>query len=206
MVPHDRVENARNVDALADALLNPRDRAYSVSQLIDFIERNGMMAGRWYWQAPYLPVCGAIASTPHRQRLAALPLREQYAAMELWRGTMTAHSVVVHRSDAGEPGCPVRFDDERWRRFVPLRVPWTLLIQERLPPGAAGALLNKSHQFHDLVVIIDEHDKRVFNNIDGRRPIAEILKDVREIDDGRARALFETLWNYDQVVFDTSHA
>ena len=64
-------------------------------QLFDFIERNGLTFRRWYWQAPYLPQCGAIAATPHANRLAALPEREQYAAMELWRGTMTSHSVIV---------------------------------------------------------------------------------------------------------------
>ena len=29
----------RNADALADALLNPRDRSYSVPQLFDFLDR-----------------------------------------------------------------------------------------------------------------------------------------------------------------------
>ena len=50
-----------NAEALTDALLNPRDRTYSVPQLFDFIERNDLMLGRWYWQAPYLPQCGSIA-------------------------------------------------------------------------------------------------------------------------------------------------
>ena len=54
-----------NVDALADALLNPRDRSYSVSQLFDFVEGNDLKLSRWYWQAAYLPQCGFIASTPH---------------------------------------------------------------------------------------------------------------------------------------------
>ena len=66
--------DAQNADALADALLNPRDRSYSVPQLFDFIDRNGMAFGRWYWQAPYLPQCGAIAATPHAEQLVALPL------------------------------------------------------------------------------------------------------------------------------------
>ena len=57
--------DAANADALADALLNPRDRSYSVPQLFDFIERNDLKFGRWYSQAPYLPQCGAIATTPH---------------------------------------------------------------------------------------------------------------------------------------------
>ena len=95
----------RNPDALADALLNPRDRSYSVPQLFDFIERNGLTFGRWYSQAPYLPQCGAIAATPHAKRLAALPEREQYAAMELWRGTLASHSVIVSRSDASDAPC-----------------------------------------------------------------------------------------------------
>ena len=69
-----------NGDALADALLNPRDRSYSVPELFDFIERNDLMLGRWYWQAAYLPQCGSLAMTPHANRLAALPEREQYVA------------------------------------------------------------------------------------------------------------------------------
>src|SRR5262245_6457769 len=193
--------DARNADALADALLNPRDRSYSVPQLFDFIERNGLTFGRWYRQAPYLPQCGSIAATPHAKLLATLPAKDQYAAMELWRGTMTAHSVIVHRTDAGSEVC---FDDERWLRFVPVRLPWTQLIQERLPPGAAGVLLNSSHQFHDLFFAIDQHDKRVFDQIDGRRTIAEICDRTSAIDPGRVRAFFQKLWWYDQAVFDGS--
>ena len=146
--------DAMNADALADALLNPRDQSYSVPQLFDFIERNGARLGRWYRQAPYLPQCGAIASTPHATRLAALPEREQYAALELWRGTMTGHSAIVHRQDASDPRVQAGFADERWLRYVPFRLPSTLCVQERLPAGAAGVLLNRSHHFHDLILPI----------------------------------------------------
>jgi SAM-dependent methyltransferase len=198
--------DARNADALADALLNPRDRSYSVPQLFDFIERNGLTLGRWYWQAPYLPQCGAIATTPHAKRLAALSEREQYAAVELWRGTMAAHSAIVYRSDAKEDDARIRFDDESWLRYVPVRLPWTQLVQERLPAGAAGVLLNRSHPYTDLILVISAREKRLFEAIDARRSIAEILDHVRESDRGRARGLFEKLWQYDQVVFDASNA
>ena len=196
--------DAQNADALADALLNPRDRAYSVPELYGFIDRNGMTFERWYWQAPYLPQCGAIASTPHAERVTALGPPEQHAAMELWRGTMTTHSIVVSRSDADRSSAPVRFDDERWLRFVPIRLPWTQLIQERLPAGAAGALLNRSHSHPDLVVVLSDADKHLFDVIDGRRSIADIVGGLRLTDVGSARRFFETLWRYDQVVFDTS--
>ena len=41
----------RDEAALADALLNPQDRPYSVPQLFDFIVRAGLQFGRWVRQA-----------------------------------------------------------------------------------------------------------------------------------------------------------
>jgi SAM-dependent methyltransferase len=196
--------DARSPDALADALLHPRDRAYSVPQALDLVERNGLSLKRWYWQAPYLPQCGAVAATPHAGRLAALPEREQYAALELWRGTMTTHSVIACRHDAA-PTTAVRFDDERWLRYVPLRLPSTICVQERLPAGAAAVLLNRAHQHHDLILAIDHQEKRWFDAIDGCRSIAGILHHAGG--DGarlRAKAFFQNLWRYDQVVFDAT--
>ncbi|GAG01147.1 unnamed protein product, partial [marine sediment metagenome] len=81
----------RDPGAIADALLNPRDRAYTVTQLFETIERCELAFGRWFRQAPYLPQCGVIASTPHGARLAQLPAQEQYAAVELFRGTISRH-------------------------------------------------------------------------------------------------------------------
>ena len=54
-------------------------------------------------------------------------------AMELWRGLMTFHSLVVHRSDVNNDGVKVRFDDERCLRYVPIRLPWTAVR-----PGTAS--------------------------------------------------------------------
>jgi SAM-dependent methyltransferase len=185
--------DARNADALADALLNPRDRSYSVPQLLDFIDRNGLEFGRWYWQAPYLPQCGSIATTPHAQRLAQLPLREQYAAMELWRGAMTCHSLIAYSSDVHR----FSFDNSS----IPLRLPTTICVEERLPPGAAGVLLNRSHQFHDLILMLNAKEKSMFERIDGRRSIAELVAGDNTF---AAQRFFQKLWFCDQVVFDAS--
>ena len=61
----------RRNDALADALLNPRERTYAVDELMDLLAAAGLRFGRWYRQAPYRSQCGAIATTPHAARLAA---------------------------------------------------------------------------------------------------------------------------------------
>ena len=192
-------------DGLADAVLNPRDRSYSVPQLFDFIERNDLVLGRWYWQAAYSPHCGAIANTPHASRLAALPERDQYIEMELWRGLMSNHSVVLYRNDLNADEFKIRFDDERYLRYVPVRVSFTNCIQQGVPPGAAGVLVNQTHVFSDMYFIIDALQKQVFDAIDGRRSISEIVEQV-EGSSAIARDFFEKLWRHDQVVFDTSKA
>lgn len=189
-------------EGLIDALLNPRDRAYSVPELLNFLDRNDLKLGRWYWQAAYLPQCGTFAETPHAQRVAALPEHEQYAAMELWRGLMTMHSLVAHRKDLGEDK-KVRFDDEQHLEYVPIRLPWTLCVEDQLPPGAAAGLVNQTHVFGDIFVLLDTPNKQLFDAIDGRRTIAEIIEAVPG-SSGFARKFFEKLWWNDQVVFDTS--
>ncbi|HYI95772.1 MAG TPA: class I SAM-dependent methyltransferase [Bryobacteraceae bacterium] len=199
--------DAANPGALADALLNPRDRSYSVPQLFDFMERNDLKFGRWYSQAPYLPQCGAIATTPHAERLALLPEYEQYVAMELWRGLIATHSVLVSRGDSSEWRENVRFDDQRWPHYVAIRLPGTVCVQDRLPPGSAGVLLSRYHSFPDLILVIDAHEKKMFDAIDGRRSIGEIAERAGGQDQSsRARYFFEKLFRYDQVVFDTSKA
>jgi SAM-dependent methyltransferase len=196
--------DGKNPSALADALLNPRDRAYSVPQLLELIDRNGLLLKRWYWQAQYSPRCGVVASTPHADRLAALSERDQYAALELWRGTITCHSAIVAGLETGSRPA-IRFDHDRWRQYVPHRFSTTLCVRERVPPGAAAVLLNRSHPFHDLILAIDANESRMVDAIDGHRSIAEIVEHSG-VADGLpiARQLFEKLWWYDQVVFDTS--
>ena len=64
-----KAKDFRTPDAMADALLHPLDRAYTVPEVYDWLERCGMSFGRWIEQAPYLPRCGAVARSPHAARL-----------------------------------------------------------------------------------------------------------------------------------------
>jgi len=197
-------------DGLADALLNPQERAYSVPQLFDWLQRGGLRFGRWLRQAPYLAQCGSLAGTPHAARLAALPPMEQYAAVELWRGTMLRHSLIAYRADRpGDSHLP-RFDQDDWLGYVPLRLPETISVRERLPAGAAAALINRSHSDPDLVLFVDAAELQMVEAIDSQRSIADIVQ--RLVDPAsprrtlreRARSLFQRLWWYDQVVFDAA--
>jgi len=192
-------------DALADALLHPQDRAYTVPQLYAWLERCGLSFGRWFEQAPYLPRCGAIARMPHATRLLSLSPPLQHAAVELLRGTMTKHNLVAYRDDRLDESQPIRFDGDAWRACVPLRLPWTLSIRDRVPPGSVAVLINRAHTYPDLALPIDAVQQRVLAAIDGKRSIGEILRDTAgAIGDGQARRFIEQLWEYDQIVFDAT--
>jgi SAM-dependent methyltransferase len=201
-----RAKDLRRPEALADALLHPQDRAYTVPELYSWLDRCGMTFGRWTEQAPYLAQCGVVGRSPHAERLASLPLRAQHAAVELFRGTMVTHSFVAYRDDRSGASQPIDFVGDSWRDYIPIALPWTLCIRERLPPGSSAVLINRAHRFTDLICSVDTFEDRLLGAIDGRRTLADILQIAGRDGDGNRRALrfFERLWRYDQIVFDAS--
>jgi SAM-dependent methyltransferase len=189
---------------LADALLHPADRSYSVPQLMDFLERAGLSFARWVRQAPYLPWCGALASAPHHSKLIELTAEAQYAAIELFRGTMVRHSAIALRKDRPAKKAPVDFEGNAWLRYVPVRLPDTVEVRDRLPSGAAAVLINRNHAYTDLYLPIDAREEALLAGIDGERTIEEICGSRGDSD--LARAFFQKLWRWDQIVLDTSAA
>ena len=199
----------RHEAALADALLHPQDRAYSVPQLFDFIKKGGMRFGRWIKQAPYSPRCGVIAQIPQAFRMAELSPAEQYAAVELFRGTMVRHNVVVYRDDSPIGPQPISFDHDSRLSYVPIKMSDTICVEERLPHGAAGVLINQTHTYRDLYMPLDATEKLLFDAIDGNCCIRDIVERTLPSSEEKvqlhgAQSFFERLWWYDQVVFDAS--
>jgi SAM-dependent methyltransferase len=198
-----RAKDFTQPNALADALLNPQDRAYSVPQIYDWLERCGLQFGRWYEQAAYLPQCGAIEDAPHGARLSALPPPAQHAAVELLRGTMDRHSFIAYRDDREREAQPITSGGDAWRSFVPVRLPWTLTVKDRAPLGVAAVLINPRHTYPDLALFIDAAQERLLTAIDGQRSAGEILDSASEtVSDEQGRQFFTRLWEHDLIVFD----
>ncbi len=194
----------RSEAGLADALLNPQDRSYTVEEFIELIESSGLQFDRWVRQAPYLPNCGTVTRVPHAALLGRLLEREQFAAMELLRGNMLRHSAIVSSAADQLRMRSVRFENDIWLDYVPIRLPETITVEEKLPPNAAAVLINRAHTHTDIYMSITTLQKKIVDRIDGARTIREIVdKDASQAD---ARALFQQLWRHDQVVFDASQA
>jgi SAM-dependent methyltransferase len=191
----------RTEASLADALLHPQDRAYTVPQLFEFLRTNGLTFGRWIRQAPYSLQQGVMTRIPRALRSANIPIEDQFAAAELFRGTMMRHSVVAYRDD--NPLIPeISFTGDDWLGYIPIRVPDTVCVQESLPPGIAAMLINRAHTYTDIGLPIRPHEKRLVEAIDGKRTIGEMLSEQTGRD--VAHSLFERLWWHDQVVFDAT--
>ena len=201
----DRAQELRNPETLADALLHPQDRAYTVPELYAWLARCGMFFGRWIEQAPYLPQCGAMAAASQSNRLAALPEPAQHAAAELFRGTMTQHRLIAYRTDTVRRRQEIRFSQDQWRGYIPIRLPWTLCTREGLPPGSSALLLNRAHAHRDLALPISAEEERLLTQIDGRRTLREIAASCETDETARAALrFFNRLWSYDQIVIDAS--
>jgi len=193
----------QNEAALADALLHPQDRSYSVDQLFEFLNRADLQFGRWIRQAPYLPQCGSLTQIPHNDLIGRLTLQEQFAAVELFRGNMLRHSAVVYHADLAEPAQAINFDGDGWLDYIPIPVSGTIVVEERLPAGAVAVLINRAHTQTDIYLPINTTQKRLFDTIDGERSIRDLVGDGSDLSE--ARTLFLRLWRYDQVVFDASN-
>ena len=190
----------RHDAALADALLHPQDRAYSVPQLYEFLAKGGLSFGRWLKQAPYSPLCGVIAQVPLAERLTRLSVAEQHAAIELFRGTMLTHSVIAYRSD-NTTRTTIDFSQGCWPQYIPIRLPDTICVEDGVPHGSVAVLINRTHTFRDIYLPITSVQKKMFDAIDGSRTIEEITSGSTQ---AAAGAFFELLWSCDQVVFDAT--
>lgn len=195
----------RSAEGLADALLNPRVRSYTVPEVFDLLDGAGLCFARWYRTAPYSPRCGIVSDTPHGTLLGNLPPREGYAAMELFRGTMVMHSLVAWAGDAPDTWATDPLSIDEWEALVPIRLPAARTLEERLPAGASAVLLNSEHTYPDLVLPIAGYQKRLLDGVDGHRTVGEVAAGTG-IPPDRTRAFFGDLWRWDQVVFDGAAA
>src|SRR5262249_55591216 len=198
----------QNEAALADALLHPQDRAYSVPEFLDLIKNSQLVFGRWLRQAAYSVHCGVVQRLPQGAKIACLPPEERYAAIELFRGTMIRHSAILYHNECSSGLHSVCFSNDDCLSYVPVRMSDSICIEDRAPEGAAAVLINRGHTYKDLVLAIDSKEKNLFGAIDGRSKIGEIAlrtsqSKSRETDFAAARSFFERLWWHDHAVFDT---
>ena len=178
----------RTSDAgLADLLLHPVDRAYTVGELYEWLAgRHGLSIAFTDVQrgrSSYLPRLNAGPHPPRvMARIAAMPERTQHEIAELWSGRIQTHSFFATRKPAvapyGDGDCvPYLFHE-------PVTGPDLAKIFAR----SRGQPFVLDHQWSGVSVRVTPgpHVPAILERIDGRRTFGEIFSAVREIPAFRA--------------------
>ncbi|HRY99974.1 MAG TPA: class I SAM-dependent methyltransferase [Burkholderiaceae bacterium] len=166
---------------LADLLLHPQDRAYTVSQLYEWlVDRCGLHLHLSDWHRgayAYEPAPLLAGATPEvRAQAARLPLREAQAVAELLRGDIITHTLyATRRADTVAP-----YGDAD---MVPM------FANDRLDGAGMVALIGAkddapfelTHRVSGLAQRLDpgRHVKEIFRALDERSSFARIFDAVR---------------------------
>lgn len=124
--------------AVADTFLHPCDRAYTTSEVREWLARCDVKFCRWEKQAPYMPQYSPLAQTPHIERLLSLPETEREAAMELFWGNMTKHEFIACRNDTPDAAIQIDFHSPASRNFIPISRRGLGTNRKNLPIGISA--------------------------------------------------------------------
>ena len=198
--------------AMIDALLEPREHAFDYAGLCRLLEDSGLEMQRPFYQAHYNPRCTFLARSPEIfAKIASLSRAEQAAIVELYRGGIPMHELVVCRDErpvvTRELGC----DAARVPQAVPLRNPGLTIVEEGLAVGLSARLSWDAHHYPEISALIDPLQGALFNAIDGVSSVAEIATSLGTGSTSTetvefAANFFRSLWELDYCWFRSPEA
>jgi SAM-dependent methyltransferase len=182
----------RHDAAVVDTFLHPQDRAYTVPQILELVDKAGLAFQNWvdnhlYWRNAFWGPDTAIASA-----VDPLPPREHWATVEMLSQMAGLHTFTVRHSSAEVP--TVDFDAGEWRGFVPHHAPG-------LSRKGPGLFVRGPYELR-----CSELEQFVLDGANGSRTIGEII-DVPALEeipveqrDEFGRRYFEHLWKLGHVM------
>ena len=186
-----------------DRYLHPRDVAYTVPEVYDLVEGNGLVLQGWYHRANYSPRCTALVDHPFYDRIERLPERERFAIGELYRSTLYKHMFVACRDDRPRSTYEISFDGDKFLALVPqFRAGFIVGARKDGQPGGEGRL--DGHYFDELSIKFDPTQSHVLSLIDGRRSIKDLVNIFQYSGDTATvrtylRGFIKDLWEFDFV-------
>jgi len=163
--------------ALADLLLNPRDRAYTVPELYEFVESAGLDLIRFHDDTTYDPG-NYVQEGPLRDAVQALPAREGAQVAELLNGRLRTHTVFV-----GGPGNTRRRRDTESvdhldrRPLLSLRYNWGKVQEIRGAAGIAFDLTEAEGFYFRRGISLESMQVDLLRRCDGTRTVRELAAD-----------------------------
>jgi SAM-dependent methyltransferase len=180
---------------IVDTLLHPQDRAYTVPEVLEFVQHAGLAFQGWLDNGLYYPVGTFPAGSAMRQRLAALHPHDQWAVVEDVTLRPARHFFIAcHRSRVERT--LIDFLADEWRGYVPVRHPKLQVVEEpSTDPDRFGTLRREQMEWAFTAA-----EAVLIREAQGRRSIQEIVS-LSEFDlhapearIGFARRVFSRMW------------
>ncbi len=199
------VEELQHDAAFVDTFLHPRDRAYTVPQLLDFVERNELCFQTWVDNRYYHPE-GVFPSEAQEliDRISTLPEREQWTLVESLTVAIGTHIFVACRPERAKSLWRIDFSESGWDKLVPHFSPGLQSKRADAPPEQPGFVRND--WFFDL----GPHESLLMRNVNGARSIREILAQPalsiheKGARDAFGREFFRQMWRLGHLAYTRS--
>jgi SAM-dependent methyltransferase len=181
-----------DIDAhIVDTFLHVRDRAYTVPELLDFVERNGLRFQCWGDNGPYHPEGFLPPQSQLFQAIAALPDREQWAISENLNLLSGKHGFLACRPERDPRGYTFSFEGDEFLHYVPTIRPGCVRLE------AATATTSGRYRRPDALFTLSADEAQLFEAADGRRTVAACLDQSRLAPADRVaygRRFYRTIW------------
>lgn len=182
---------------LYDLLLNPRDRAYKVSELWDLLDQTGFKINGFIEPARYNPKY-LIADPKIRTKMENLDLKTQAAIAESLAGNMATHVVYIRRAEDNlQFADPLALDSIPFMREMPGKILADQILPSNLLPYEMGTL--------KIMLPLPPQARGFLGLIDNQISLGEIVEIVknRGVEERRILSLwkqsFEILNSINQV-------
>ena len=193
--------------AMVDALLEPREHAFDFGGLCRLLEDSGLEMQRPFYQAHYNPRCTFLAKSPEIfAKIGSLSPVEQAGIVELYRGGMPMHELIVCRDERPALTRELGYEAARVPEAVPIRNPGLTIVEEGLAAGLSARLSWDAHHYPEISALVDPLQGALFNAIDGVSSVTDIATSLgASATDGDivefASNFFRSLWELDYCWF-----
>lgn len=193
-LPNDLADDA----GIVDMLLHPQDRAYSVPEVMEFVEAAGLIFFGWNDNGLYC--ADRFLNGEMLERVLALPAAEQWAVVDNLAALNARHDFFVRKPRS--MGFLVRFDTDDFLSYIP-----HVRSGVRLAGDVNAPVLTRASPEGDITIPISRSEALLLEQADGKKSIAEILSSAAFAgvppEQGRsfARGVFERMWRAGHILY-----
>ena len=196
---------------LMGELRRPPVVSFTVGEALSLLEASSLYLQRLFPQAHYLARVSRLMATPELLKdVEALPAAKEYALMELYRGDIASHELIVCASESARARREICFEGEDWLGYVPVRNPEVEVVVDEGRGDCEARLRWARHCYPEITALLSATQIVLLNSLDDQRDLRQVMELAGlGADEGAVsyvKNFFASLWRMDYVWFETPSA